>query len=298
MKKLLLIKKIRMDSLKDLTLIIFTNSDYHYLWNVIDDYINKIDSTYLKKILCYNDNYSSNNSSNLEFPKKFDDYIPYNGNINYSKRWIEILPKITTSHILIVHDIDIILNLDLDKLAIFFNMVKYHNIDRLSLSLFLGSEIINSELSNNSNMNNNKYYICNLKNVVNTRHYVPYDVSPSIWNKNTFLQLISLFPNETYASSEQNQNLQFYCRNNLKCYGIHTFADNTCYYPKYCRGLVYSNIFQFLHITTKSQLLLPYEIYMDCKTELLEILKKYNLENKISKNYDCKFVIDQFKPLY
>ena len=60
--------------------------------------------------------------------------------------WHEILPKIETSHILIVHDIDIILNLDLDKLAIYFKMIKNHNIDRFSLSLFYGSEVINTEI--------------------------------------------------------------------------------------------------------------------------------------------------------
>lgn len=208
----------------------------------------------------------------------------YDDTLKYTGRWLNILEEINTDYIVIIHDVDILLYFDINIFNIYYSLVLENKIDRLSLSIFNP----NSKLS--KYIDNIEYAICNLNDIKKTNHYVPYDVSPSVWNKNSFIKLCSIFPNETYASSELNINLQNYCKKTLKCYGI-SYTSNI--QIQYCRGLVYSTYFKFLHITTNGKLLLPYDVYMDTKDDLIKILEKYNIVLKTQESDVLKY----FKPI-
>jgi hypothetical protein len=73
----------------DFCLVIFSHSDYSYLWPIIDESLkkNNLDDLYTI-FLC--------NKTDKPKPECFKEYIDYDENLCYSKRWTNtILPKIT-----------------------------------------------------------------------------------------------------------------------------------------------------------------------------------------------------------
>jgi hypothetical protein len=244
--------------MEEITILIHTHSDYSYLWRLISDFVKNIP---LKKILAYN-----KIPSNVELPNYFDNYIKYDENFCYAKRMYEICNKINEKYIFLIHDVDIILNIDVEVLKIYLNIIKDNDIDRVHTAIFNGQNQIKY-------MN---YALCDLNKPLLTpsTHFIPIDCTPAIWKKNSFIKLLSLFPNETYASMELTKEVIDYCKNNFKCYGIQ-YTDNLII--KYNRCLTMCTLFLFLHITTKGKFTLPLETYMDLQNDVEEIIKKYNI---------------------
>jgi len=182
-----------------MSLVIFSNSEYNFLWPVIEESISKIN---FKKIFVSDVN-------EFEKPKGFDKYITYDINNCYAKRWTnDILPNIESNYIILVHDVQIIVNMDEEFIFKNLQIMSEFSIDRCSLNVFNGNNIIE------------KYGVtlCNLDNA-NGNTIIPYDVCPAIWNKNSLNILFNNFPNETYRTSELNESLQAFCKNNFNCFG-------------------------------------------------------------------------------
>lgn len=252
-----------------MNLVVFSHSDYSFLWSVIEDYIKKIPQ--LNPVFVCNKNNLNNK------PEGFCKYIEYDDRLCYAQRWIvDILPHIESKYILVVHDVAVILNCNVNKINNIVNIIDKHNIDRCCMIVFDGIEIIHD----------NDIYLCNLNNHVKSLIYTPYDVSPAIWNKSSYLKLWNMFPNETYRNSELNSNLQKYCRT-LKCYGLQKTNDKIYY----CLSRPYYELFKVLHITTKGEITFPIEVYMDTIQEFKEIVGKYNLNNKIKINPNYGYVL-------
>ena len=258
-----------------INLIIFSHSDYSYLWSIIENYVLN-----LKEL---NPIFVSNSNHNLEKPSGFVTYIEYDENHCYSQRWINILKQINSDYILVVHDVNIILNCNIEHINIILDTVIKNNIDRLSLNVFDGNDTITDDL----------IPLCNLNNIKKANTYTPYDVCSAIWKKESFLNLWHLFPNETYRNSENNSELQSYCRNYFKCYGLQKTNDKILY----CLGRPYYNFFKILHITIQSEITFPPEVYMDSMNEFFEIFEKYKLKEKIKINYNYKSILNNFSPL-
>lgn len=259
-------------------LIIFSHTDYNYLWPIIEKKLELLSG--LNTIFI--SNYSS---TTFEKPKGFTEYFEYNENIAYSERWVSILEsniKIMNDYIIVIHDVNIIINFNLFKINRLIDILKKYNIDRCSLNVFDGSEIIYDDI-----------VICNLNKITKTNTLIPYDVGPSIWNKHSFLKLWKTFPNMSYRESELNNNLQNYCKTHLKCYGLQKTNEKIYY----CIGRPYYEFFKILNITIKGEILFPYEVYMDVKDEFIELFNNYNLKNKIKINSNYGFVIKHFNPL-
>jgi hypothetical protein len=252
-----------------MSLVIFSHSEYFYLWNIIEESILNLQDL--------NPIFISNSNSNLEKPKGFKKYIEYEDNLCYAKRWINILQTldIDLEYLLVVHDINIIADCNVDKIKQLLNICNENNIDRCSLNVFDGKNIINSNIP-----------ICKLEQNIRSKTFIPYDLCPAIWRKKAFLNLWETFPNETYRDSELNNNLQMYC-NKLNCYGLQK-TNNKIYY---CIGRPYYEFFKILHITIKGELLFPYEVYMDLLPYFITIKDKYNLTNKIKINNSYGFIL-------
>jgi|688.fasta_scaffold260410_3 hypothetical protein len=256
-----------------MSLVIFSNSEYSFLWPIIEESVSKIN---LNKIFVCDVN-------NLEKPKGFDKYITYNINNCYAKRWtIDIIPNIESDYILIVHDVQIIVNIDTEFILKNLELMKEYNIDRCSLNVFNGNVMINK----------NDIVLCNLNSAIGNT-FTPYDVCPAIWNKKSFNFLFDKFSNETYRSSELNKNLQTYCRNNLKCYGQQKTNEKIYY----CLGRPYLKSFKILFITIQNEILNPLDVYMDMKEECIYYLNKYNLFYLINKQNDYTFILTNFKKI-
>jgi hypothetical protein len=157
-----------------------------------------------------------------------------------------------------------------------------NNIDRCSLNVFNGKNVVEKY-----NIN-----LCHL-NSSHGNTFTPYDVCPAIWKTDSLKELFNAFPNETYRSSELNNNLQTFCRNNLTCYGLQKINEKIYY----CLGRPYLFSFKVLFITIKNEMMLPIDVYMDMKDDFLYFLKKYNLNEKIKFNNNYSFILNNFRCL-
>jgi hypothetical protein len=256
-----------------MNLLIYSHSDYSYLWPIIEETIQP-----LAKL---NPIFISNQTS-IEKPKGFIQYIEYDESDCYAKRWIHILPQIESTHILVVHDVNIIISCDIDKIQKLFTIVAEYNIDRFCFNVFESYTYIDVD---------DDLQICDLNaHIIRTRTFIPYDQCCAIWKTNSYIQLWNKFPEETYGGSELNDNLQAYCKSNLKCYGIGYKPENPIYY---CIGQPYHSIFKILHITTKGEITYPVEVYMNMKDDFIKIFEKYNLKDKIQINNNYTFLLYQ-----
>ena len=256
-----------------MSLVIFSNSEYIFLWKVIEESISKI--KFKKVFVC--------DLNNLEKPKGFDQYIYYDINNCYAKRWTnDILPNINSKYILVVHDVQIIINMEVQFILDNLNVMSEYSIDRCSLMVFNGNDIIHKE----------KISLCNLNNATGNT-MIPYDNCPAIWNKDSLNLLFKTFPDETYRTSELNESLQRFCRENLKCFGQQKTNNNILY----CLGRPYLNSFKILFITIKKELLAPIDVYMDTKDDFIYYLNKYNLNKYIKTNTGYSFLLKNFIPI-
>jgi hypothetical protein len=255
-----------------MSLIIFSNSEYSFLWPLIEETISKI--VFSNKVFVSDKN-------DLIKPIGFNQYITYNNDNCYSKRWtLDILPQITTEYIIIVHDVQLIINFDNTFIYNLIEILQKHHIDRCSLNVFNGNEIIEE----------NTIKICNLNNATGNT-LTPYDLCPAIWNANSFNKLFEVFSEETYSKSELNPDLQTYCKENYKCYGLQKFDNRILY----CLGRPYLEYFKILHITIKKEITYPIEVYMDMKDDFLYYLNKYNLDKYVTTNTNYSFILSTFR---
>jgi hypothetical protein len=259
-------------------LVIFSNSEYSFLWPIIEENINKIKFNKIKLKCIF-----ACDVNNLEKPKGFDQYILYDINNCYAKRWTnDILPNIESNHILVVHDVQIIVNIDEQFILKNMQLMYENSIDRCSLNVFNGNDIIEKD----------GVKLCNLNNATGNT-LTPYDVCPTIWNKKSLKRLFETFTNETYRTSELNAELQLFCRNNFRCFG----QQKTSAEIFYCLGRPYLYNFKILHITIKKEILNPVEVYMNMKEDFLYYANKYKLFKNIQTNDNYFCVLENFRPL-
>jgi hypothetical protein len=241
------------------SLLIHTHSSYSYLWPIINDYIKKYT---FKKVLLYD---AVPENSNL--PDNFDKCIQYDSSHNFARRLLEILPILKTDYILFVPDVDIVVNLNVNALETYIELMKENNIERVHMAVFDGNEQIH----------NNIYALCDLNSKLkqNSNHFIPYDAGPALWNKNSFLKLLNKFPQETYNTLELKKDVQNYCKTELKCFGIQLTTNLKV---KYHYGRTYCSDLDFLHITVSGKFYIPFSCYHDHEKELNYIIEKYKLD--------------------
>lgn len=259
-----------------LTVLIFSHSDYSYLWPIIEETIAPLGR--LTPIFL-------SNKTALEKPKGFERYLEYDDRDCYAVRWLSVLPQITSKYILVVHDVNIIVNCVVDKLLSLTTLIDNNSIDRCSMNVFKSNQYIETE---------DGIRICNLITPgLESKTYVPFDVMSAIWNRDSFYKLWKTFPSETYRGSEQNQTLQGFCRQNFKCFGIQLNETETI---NICIGRPYYNMFKILHITIQGEIMFPVDVYNDTKGEFLYFFEKYKLGDKIKINNTYEWLIQYNKP--
>jgi hypothetical protein len=257
-----------------MSLIIFSHSDYSFLWPIIEETLEKIPD--LNPIFV-------SNKTGLIKPCGFTKYIEYNDTLSYAERWTkDILPYIDSEYILIVHDVQIIVNCDINFIDNIIRLMNENHVDRCSMNVFNGLDIIE----------NKDVKLCKL-NTAHGNTFTPYDLCPTIWKTSSFKTIFETFSNETYRSSELNETLQNFCREKLNCYGL----QKTNQKIHYCLGRPYLEYFKILFITTKNEITFPPELYMDMKDEFLYFFEKYKLGEKININNNYGFILENFTPL-
>ncbi len=240
-----------------------TNSYYSYLWSYINDKYN-----FSEIILCVD------NTNGFDFKKNFR-IINYNPELFYTDRLISVISKIDAEYILLIHDVDLIINFDINLFNSHFNTVINYDIDRLSLGVFnLNKRIIydnNISITNINGFNLSQNFL------------TPFDYAPSLYKCEKLLNFYKNFQGQKYSHLEHDLTAQSYIMQNFNCYGL---CKDERINLIYHRGFVYSTSFNFLHITIGGKFM-SLENYFDLKEEFLCIKNKYKLDLE-TVNYKLK----------
>lgn len=248
-------------------IVLKTNSAYSYLWSILNDTTEEFPSFFVL----------TNSTKDFQFNKNIKIHL-YDQSDSYSTRLLNFLQSIEEEYVLLTHDVDLILNFNHTKIKNYLDTVKSNNIDRLSLGVFVGNDKINQ----------NGVEICKLHPGMSMNFLTPFDYAPSIYKRSKLVELYSKFPNEKYQSLEHNPEVQKHVLENMNCYGIYKSDSVKLIYH---RGFVYTEDFNFLHITVKGELLAE-DLYFDLKDTSNDLIKKYNLsflkrqENPYIKKYE------------
>lgn len=234
-------------------ILIFTHSDYQDIWPIVVDGLRK---NALEAVVHFAVN-SSADTSNLPGVKyTYDESKPY------ASRLCEVLEKIQAEYVLFFHDVDILIDFDKERFSTLLEWIVQEKIDRFYLGVF-GSNRLVKKLGDLpigiSGKNVCEWFT------------TPYDVGPSVWNKKTFLELMTQFNQETYRSIESSGIQEALLHK--KIYGFCKVDIPVCFTV----GRPFTEWFSFCHILVRGQWI-PHEAFQSYSDFFLEIPEKYKID--------------------
>ena len=197
----------------------------------------------------------------------YDRVVFYDDTKPYASRLLECLNQITDKYILLIHDIDILLNIDYNTVNQFYRFLEDNSYDRVDLKYTnnFWSPLVVEWPDHDIRLVKND----------NIGDYI-YNVNPSIWNRESFIKMLNIFPDKTYRDIECHD-VQVFCQKNFNTFRLNSSNLVRCGYfacvPQ----------FQFLHISHGGKLL-PLnssfithdgQSYADIKDIYIDILQKY-----------------------
>jgi hypothetical protein len=216
---------------------------------------------------------------------KYDDIIFYDNNDQYAKRLLTCLNAINQEYFILIHDIDILLNVDNNLIKNFYDFLKFYDYDRVDLKY---SNITESDLIFEINENEHIQYWKQIQrekidNGVyligqNKPNNYIYNVNPSIWKKESLIEILANFTHKTYRTIEEID-VQKFCLK-FKVFKLYSNEFLKCGYFD-CL-----NLFKFLHISHSGKLLplnesfttIYGQSYCDISGDYTKIIDKYNLK--------------------
>ncbi len=265
------------------THVFYSHTDFMDILTIASDYCVNIENKVLlinnKELLSQDiiDNYDNN-------------IIVYDDSLPYSDKLAIALKQVDSKYILFTHEVDIVLNMNHNILNKLVGFMEYDGVDRIDLQ---------------PNGGNNYGRYIKIDNDINYRNWLRFDdvmdpynqlshtdyylgihddprsyifnVNPSIWKKDTFIELLTQFKGRTYRNIEYDD-VQDYCTK-YKIYNLYTR------YPLLCGYLQCLDFYKYLHITHYGRFL-RYDnthkdefnqSYKDAAKEYREILEKYEL---------------------
>ena len=257
--------------------IIYGNTDYLDVLQIQTDYMSG--RGHLTLFL---------NSNDLDLEKLYEKYnrvIFYNGNDQYANRLLTCLEKIEDEYFLLLHDIDVLLDVEVKTIEKFYEFLKHNDFDRIDLKY---SDKINGNLliKVDKNIDVSEWEvmlreeltdgIC-LVRQTDPNNYI-YNVNPSIWKKESFIKLLTNFKHKNYRTIEE-MDVQIFAKQ-FKIFKLYSENKLDCGYFQ-CL-----NLFKFLHISHSGKLLLLNDSYVtnynqsykDVSDEYIKIVNNYDLK--------------------
>jgi len=263
--------------MKEINYIVYGHTSYLDILEIQSDYIRNYGNVTLFL-----------NSNDLELDglyAKYDRVIFYDDNVQYAKRLIHCLNQIDDEYFLLIHDIDILLDVDEDIISSFYDFMKSRNVDRVDLKQSPNLNVpnvievvkdVSVDLWPTINTNDMGDGI-HLVKQEDPRDFI-YNVNPSIWKRESFLQLLNTYSDKTYRTIE-GMDVQNYCKR-LNVYKLYSKRAIDCGY------FICLDIFKFLHISHSGKLLRltntftteHNQSYAPISDEYIKIVNNYNLK--------------------
>jgi hypothetical protein len=211
------------------------------------------------------------NDENLnEVYKNFERVIFYDDSLPYGYRLLNTIKEVPYDYFIFIHDNDIVFHIEEQKIKNMFNFLRENNYDRVDFQLAYDFDTIKSH-----EITDDELYYIKSSNTDTTNKGYPYNVNPSIWKKETLVDIMEKFGFRDYRTIEhpETQNyavkyniFKLFSKKKLKC------GYFTCLEP-----------FRYIHITHSQKYLnidsLPAGSCDDIKDEYEKIINKYNLKN-------------------
>lgn len=245
--------------------------------------------TIKNKILLINEN----NILPEKIKNNFDEIIFYDDSLPYTKKLSKVLNRIKTKYILFTHEVDIILNIDENIINKLVNYMDYGGLDRIDLQPNGGNtrgkyvKISKDKTVNDwevfENINQPHLQLSDDVDWFIGEHTDPhtyiFNVNPSIWKLDSYLEILNNFPDRTYRNIE-DPDVQNFCTK-FKIYNLHSRNVLHCGYLK-CLPF-----YKYIHITHYRRLLRFdgnfkdefNQSYRDAAKEYIDIVNNYNLKS-------------------
>ena len=246
---------------EELIFVVYSHSSFIDILKIQIDYLKDKG----KNILLIN----KNDDDLAEIYSSFNEVIFYDENLTYGNRVLSCITKISHEYFIFIHDNDILIHIDKEAVSRMFNFLKINNFDRVDFQLAYDYDSLHSH----EHETNDLYFIKSSNSDTTAKGY-PYNVNPSIWKKDTFIDIMTKFGFRDYRTIE-HPDTQNYVVN----FNIFKLFSNEKYYCGYFTCL---KPFVYLHITHSQRFLqlnsLPKESYSDIENEYHKIIEKYNLK--------------------
>lgn len=268
----------------ELTYIFYSHTDFLDMLQIASDYSRKIKN----KILLINEN----NILPEDIKNNFIEIIFYDDTLPYSTKLSKVLDKIKSKYILFTHEVDIILDIDMDLMSRLVDYMEYDNLDRIDLQPNGGNnegryvkikkdndpkewEIFENIFDPYNQLSNQDWFLGRHNN---PRTYI-FNVNPSIWKVDSLREILTTFNGRTYRNIEYDD-VQDFCTK-YKIYNLYARHVLHCGYLK-CLPF-----YKYLHITHYQRLLRFdgrfrdefNQSYADASKEYTEIVNNYNLKS-------------------
>jgi hypothetical protein len=167
--------------------VIYSHSDYLDVLKIQTDYTTNVRN----RVLLINEQFDDN-----EILSKYNKVIRYNDSQPYSNR-LQNLKTLECEYILFIHDIDILIQYNENFINSCVTKMQDDKIDRIDLQYY----------DTNWNPNTNRIKISCGENHLqlikqeNINGYI-YNVNPSIWKLDVFMDIMNVFVNRTYRNIE------------------------------------------------------------------------------------------------
>jgi len=199
---------------------------------------------------------------------KFDNVVFYDSNQTYGQKLLSCIKQVDHEYILLMHDIDILYDIDKTKVLELQNFLIENKYDRVDFQLAYDFDSTHYDTINDDDL----YLIKSSNTDTRNKGYI-YNVNPSIWKRETLETILDKFSHLDYRTIEQDSVQEFSSQFNIfKLYSKVRYNCGyfTCLAP-----------FKYLHITHSRVLFnpntLPTEDSKDVIDEYNKIIKKYNL---------------------
>lgn len=242
--------------------VVYSNTDYLPILRIWIDYAEEKGNITLL--------INQNDLIEQEFYDRFDKVIFYDNELPYAGRLLSCFKQIDHEYFLLMHEFDIVLQTNNEILRNLFKIMFKLKYDRIDL------QYIQNPLSHPSGYESLDRDGILVRNS-DPSNYI-YNVNPSIWKRDSYIELLEEFPTANYREIE--------CVAQEFCKQFYVFK---LWAPDYIKCGYFNCLpfFVFFHVTHHGKIIKPNhtfttefgQSYAQVANDYLEMYEKYNMAN-------------------